>query len=73
MVLIKNFPSKLDVLQKSVKASLQVINISEDRNKILKEYYTQKLQLLERIAIVKERKLALMEANINIINKNSNL
>ncbi|KAF0750658.1 Uncharacterized protein FWK35_00023623 [Aphis craccivora] len=55
--------SKIDLLQKSTDTSLQLHYASEERNLILKSYYTTKLNLLERIAIAKEKKVALMEAN----------
>uniref|UniRef100_A0A2S2PC46 Uncharacterized protein n=1 Tax=Schizaphis graminum TaxID=13262 RepID=A0A2S2PC46_SCHGA len=55
--------SKLDILQKSTDTSLQLHYASEERNAILKSYYMAKLNLLERIAIAKERKVALLEAN----------
>lgn len=38
-------------------------NASVERTSILKEYYTAKLLLLERIVIAKEKKVALLEAN----------
>jgi len=42
---------------------LQLHYASEERNGILKSYYTAKLNLLERITIAKEKKVALLEAN----------
>jgi len=39
---------------------------SEERNEILKSYYTAKLNLLERITIAKEKKVAIMEATVNL-------
>lgn len=58
----KNCFSKHNLLKRSMEMSNDVSSLSKVRNDIIKDYYAQKLLLLERIVIAKEEKVIIMRA-----------
>ncbi|KAL5244253.1 hypothetical protein ACI65C_011663 [Semiaphis heraclei] len=52
----KNFRKKKNILSRIVEASRSLASISSERNKLKANYYKQKLLLLERQTVAKEKK-----------------
>ncbi|KAL5245813.1 hypothetical protein ACI65C_012951 [Semiaphis heraclei] len=52
----KNFRKKKNILSRTIEASRSLASISSERNKLKANYYKQKLLLLERQTVAKEKK-----------------